>query len=262
MSSETRTSETRPSSEHTSRRNRCFPVVVVFITLISTAYLPFAQSFSTSRPNQRPSFGVSSLSSRYTSSRTVPCMSSVTELPASAKPSFEKRMRNLVLGGNKKKAASRRSGSKAPPNLKVVRTLKEYKAVVGDEGTRIVAVRFFAPWCKACKAVAPLYYRLANQFPDVVFVEVPVTEKNANLHQGLGVQALPFGHIYHPEGGLVEEQSISRKNFARFDHKLRSYISGSCELESEEYAASPYQQPLATDDHSTSTITGAARPQN
>jgi len=186
-------------------------------------------------------------------------MSSVTELPSSSKPSFEKRMRNLVLGGAKKKAATRQSGGKAPPNLKVVRTLKEYKSVVGDEGTRIVAVRFFAPWCKACKAVAPLYYRLANQFPDVIFVEVPVTEKNANLHQGLGVQALPFGHIYHPQGGLVEEQSVSRKNFARFEHKLRSYISGSCGLESEEYAASPYQEPLSKDDHSTTTIIGANR---
>lgn len=91
--------------------------------------------------------------------------------------------------------------------------------------------------------MAPLYYRLANQYPNVVFVEVPVTEQNANLHQGLGVQALPFGHIYYPQGGLVEEQSISRKNFSRFEKKLKSYISGSCELVDFE-TSSPYPEPV------------------
>jgi hypothetical protein len=71
---------------------------------------------------------------------------------------------------------------------------------------------------------------MANKYPDVVFVDVPVTEKNSNLHQGLGVPSLPFGHIYHPNGGLVEEVRITRPFIEDFDHKLESYVTGSCDL--------------------------------
>jgi thiol-disulfide isomerase/thioredoxin len=109
--------------------------------------------------------------------------------------------------------------------------LEEYKKVVGDEKTKIVAVRFFAPWCKACKAVAPLFHRLTSEYPNVMFVDVPVTEQNANLHQGLGVPCLPFGHIYHPTSGLVEELKLSRKVFSTYAKVLKTYVEGECLVE-------------------------------
>lgn len=116
--------------------------------------------------------------------------------------------------------------------VQLVTSIEEYKEVVADETERIVVVRFFAEWCKACKAVKPEYYRLAKKLaPDVVFVEVPLTKDNAYLHQGLGVPTVPYGHIYHPEAGLVEEQSISKKNFRRFKKKLNSYIDRECDLD-------------------------------
>ena len=83
---------------------------------------------------------------------------------------------------------------------------------------------------QACKAIRPLFYRLAHENSNVLFVEVPVTETNANLHQGLGIPSLPYGHIYSPDGGLVEELKITRPHFPKFAHKLSSYIKGSCEL--------------------------------
>ncbi len=92
---------------------------------------------------------------------------------------------------------------------------------------------------QACKAVAPLYYHLANKYSDVVFVDVPVTEKNTKLHQGLGVASLPYAHIYHPSGGLVEELRLSRKFIPQFEHKLQSYVVGSCDVY--EKLASPYK---------------------
>lgn len=103
---------------------------------------------------------------------------------------------------------------------------------------------------QACRAIQPLFYRLAYELTDVLFVEVPVTESNANLHQGLGIPSLPFGHIYSPNGGLVEELKITRPHFAKFSHKLQTYIQGSCELEEGE-VTSPYEpkkekEPAAT----------------
>ena len=58
-------------------------------------------------------------------------------------------MRDLVMGGRTNAAIpSENSDSKLPKNVKVVKTLDEYKKVVGGERDRIVVVRFFAPWCK------------------------------------------------------------------------------------------------------------------
>lgn len=82
---------------------------------------------------------------------------------------------------------------------------------------------------QACQAVAPHFYHMAKQFPDTVFVDVPVTERNAALHQGLGIATLPFAHIYHPTG-LVEEQKLTRNHIAAFKVKLESYVTGSCPL--------------------------------
>ena len=172
---------------------------------------------------------------------------------SSSGPSFEDRMRGLVMGGEQRRkivSPSRTRPETAsrhlPSNVVTVETLAEYKTVVGDEPHKVVAVRFYAPWCKACRAVAPLFYHMANKFPNVKFVDVPVTEQNANLHQGLGVPSLPFGHIYHPHGGLVEEVRMSRKFIPQFATKLQSYVSGSCDLQGVGVCTSPYKEE--TDD--------------
>lgn len=68
-------------------------------------------------------------------------------------------------------------------------------------------------------------------YPDVKFVDVPVTPDNANLHQGLGVPSLPYIHIYHPTGKLVEELKISRKHFAFFVKTLKTYVEEKCDIE-------------------------------
>jgi hypothetical protein len=75
---------------------------------------------------------------------------------------------------------------------------------------------------------------MATKYPNVVFVDVPVTNDNANLHQGLGVPSLPFGHIYHPSAGLVEELKLTRKFFPEYEQSLHSYYTGSCDIPDDE----------------------------
>jgi len=111
-----------------------------------------------------------------------------------------------------------------------VQTLQEYKEVVAEEKNKVTVVRFYATWCKACKAIKPKFYQLAQLHPEVSFVEVPVTEENADLHQGLGIPTLPFGHIYHPDAGLVEEMKIGRASFGKFAKTMSWYADGFCEL--------------------------------
>ncbi len=65
-------------------------------------------------------------------------------------------------------------------------------------------------------------------------MDVPVTPENANLHQGLGVPSLPYGHIYHPTGKLVEELKISKKHFTKFATILKTYVDEECGIEYDE----------------------------
>lgn len=153
---------------------------------------------------------------------------------------FQRRMRRLVTETDDKekarKSSKRNNGRGRPPNFKVIDTLDEYSNVIGKNQNKLIVVRFYAPWCKACKAIAPSYHRLALTFPDVTFVDVPATSTNANLHQGLGVPSLPYGHIYHPSGGLVEELKLSRKYFPYFTQTLQTYIGGQCDIDDTPFA--------------------------
>lgn len=121
-------------------------------------------------------------------------------------------------------------------NIQNVMTIEEYKKVVVDEDERIVVVRFFAPWCRACKAIEPKFEKLAFEYsPSVKFVQVPLTKENAFLHDGLGVPSLPFGHIYHPDVGLCEERSLNKRIFHDFRHALETYVDGSCDLPEDDF---------------------------
>jgi thiol-disulfide isomerase/thioredoxin len=117
-----------------------------------------------------------------------------------------------------------------------VTDILQYKKEVVDVDDQIVAVRFYAPWCKACKAVESPFRKLSTTtssnggFSDkkVKFVEVPVTKDNAYLHKGLDVPSLPYAHIYYPTGQLVEELKINKHVFKDFTRILKTYVDGEC----------------------------------
>jgi hypothetical protein len=72
-------------------------------------------------------------------------------------PTFEQRMRDLVLG-TPQLQQRRNTGTSTvqnrlrhlPHNVQLIETLQQYKSVVGDEQHKIVAVRFYATYCKVC----------------------------------------------------------------------------------------------------------------
>merc|ERR1712157_244021 len=163
---------------------------------------------------------------------TIP---SSQQQPGTMRSSFQERMRkNIYIDKRKAQSLARKrtkSGTK-PENIHTAYNLADFKALVGEEREQIVVVRFYATWCKACKAIGPSFYRLAKQYEDKIkFVEVPVTDQNAELHQGLGIPSLPFGHIYHPVAGLVEERRISKRNFREFEEVLQWYDQGYCNMD-------------------------------
>jgi thiol-disulfide isomerase/thioredoxin len=139
------------------------------------------------------------------------------------------------------------TAKKIKTTITQVTDLIQYKKEVVDvrpKDFEFVAVRFYAPWCKACRAVERPFRRLATHtdFSTVKFVEVPVTKENAYLHQGLGIPSLPFAHIYQfnkditadssssSTTTLVEEMKINIRAFSDFKQTLHDYVNGQCSI--------------------------------
>jgi thiol-disulfide isomerase/thioredoxin len=117
-------------------------------------------------------------------------------------------------------------------SIRQVLSMEEYKEIVVDCRDKITVVRFYAPWCRACKAIEPQFKKLSKSLDErfVQFVEVPLTQSNAFLHQGLGIPSLPYGHIYHPAVGLTEERKISKEYFDTFRQIVDTYVKGYCDV--------------------------------
>ena len=142
----------------------------------------------------------------------------------SKQSNFQSRMKSLVVQRRKKKNSI---SSFRPSNIQNVISLDDFSHVIekGRNENKVVVVRFIASWCKTCKFLRPHFDKAASANPSVIFVEVPVLENNSNLHQGLGVESVPFGHIYHPTKGLVEETTLSRKTFGSFVELIKLHCS-------------------------------------
>jgi thiol-disulfide isomerase/thioredoxin len=193
---------------------------------------------------------------------------------------------SIVSGTARKKPPKRLAltrGDATRPILQI-NDIQQYKQQVVDANdASVVVVRFYAAWCKACKAVESSFYRLPNEFPSTIkFVEVPLTKENAYLHKGLGVSSLPFAHIYYnpnyecntedsestkqqqqqPSCTLVEELKIGKSHFREFKRTLRSYVDQECEVyyhsspeEGLVLSPSPRCKPIRTAKPTTTTTT-------
>ena len=130
----------------------------------------------------------------------------------------------------KDKRRRKKAGKRS--NVLRVESITEYKRKVVDEKESIIVVRFYASFCRSCRASEPLFYKLASDFEHlgVKFVEVPLTKDTKVLHDALEVPSLPWTHIYHPDAGLVEERKVSKKFIDEVRKCLRCYVYGECDL--------------------------------
>jgi thiol-disulfide isomerase/thioredoxin len=78
--------------------------------------------------------------------------------------------------------------------LKHAASAAEFDAVLKAAGPKLVVVDFFAEWCQPCKAIAPVFERLASEHKDVVFLKV--NEREA-------------GDLIHAKGKMIYTQRIS-----------------------------------------------------
>lgn len=67
-------------------------------------------------------------------------------------------------------------------------TEPEFAGII--ENNNIVILDFWAEWCGPCKAYGPVFKRVSEDFPDVVFAKIN-TEQEQALSQSFEIRSIP-----------------------------------------------------------------------
>ena len=104
----------------------------------------------------------------------------------------------------------------------------QYDALIADatKENRIVVIKFFASWCRACKAMSPKIDTISSEWPEVEFYEI-MFDNNKKLCKSLGIKVLPFIEIVAGSNGKVESFSCGPSKISQLQEKLETH--GGCE---------------------------------
>jgi thioredoxin 1 len=81
------------------------------------------------------------------------------------------------------------------------------------ENNDIVLVDFWAEWCGPCRMFAPIFEKVSNDNPDVVFAKVD-TEAEHGLAGAFNISSIPTlmaireGVVLYAEAGAIPEESL------------------------------------------------------
>lgn len=113
----------------------------------------------------------------------------------------------------------------APGLVRKLTSEEEYREKVDDarNQNKVVVLEFTAKWCKSCKAFRPKFERLARDWPDVEFYEVPF-ERTKMLCKELGITKLPYLQAIH-QGKIKDDFCTGPKKFFELSDWLQSIDS-------------------------------------
>ncbi len=75
------------------------------------------------------------------------------------------------------------------------------------ENNDIVVIDFWAEWCGPCKQYGPIFEKVSEEFPDVVFAKVN-TEEQQDLAAYFQIQSIPTTIIIREGIGIFQQPGL------------------------------------------------------
>jgi len=99
----------------------------------------------------------------------------------------------------------------------------EFLEAMASNGDKPVVLKFYDTFCRACKAVAPKFERMAQENPGVAFYQVEFRQDKA-LCKSLGITMLPTIQIYQGAEGKIVDLPVGPKRFSAAESALAKVL--------------------------------------
>ena len=100
-------------------------------------------------------------------------------------------------------------------------------AMSKSAGDKVVAIKFYAGWCRACKTIAPRFERLAKEFgEEAAFYEIEFSA-NKDLCRRLDIKKLPCVQFFRGAEGHVATVMCGPSKFPDVRLKLEDLLGHS-----------------------------------
>jgi thiol-disulfide isomerase/thioredoxin len=111
----------------------------------------------------------------------------------------------------------------AAPITQVMTTM-EYRELLAANPDKLIVTKWYADFCRSCKAMDLKYKKLAIERPDVIFVAINVAESK-ELKQAHGVNVIPQVHMHAGHLGLVESFTCGPSKMPTLARKVYRYAN-------------------------------------
>ncbi|KAL6648224.1 hypothetical protein ACP70R_002271 [Stipagrostis hirtigluma subsp. patula] len=115
------------------------------------------------------------------------------------------------------------------PNMREIESAQDLVDSLTNAGDRLVIVDFFSPGCGGCRALHPKICQIAEQNPDVLFLQVNY-EEHKSMCYSLHVHVLPFFRFYRGAQGRLCSFSCTNATIKKFRDALAKHKPDRCSL--------------------------------
>ena len=117
----------------------------------------------------------------------------------------------------------------------VIETEDQHQKWLKANEDKLMVIKFYAPWCRACKSVEPKYIQISkdDKYSDIpiIFGQLSVQHNKAYV-KSLGIMALPSMQIYAGSEGLVENFPCGPSKIPMLKRKLTDTINAKVDPQS------------------------------
>mmetsp|Transcript_13093 Transcript_13093/g.18750 ORF Transcript_13093/g.18750 Transcript_13093/m.18750 type:complete len:801 (-) Transcript_13093:361-2763(-) len=123
---------------------------------------------------------------------------------------------------------------------------EQHLALLNSNPDKIVIVKFYAPWCRACKGLEPKFIQIVKdeKYKDlpILFAQLSI-QNNKEFVKSLGVVALPSIQMYSGEEGLIETFPCGPSKVPILKRKLAQVVNE--KVDPETYELKPYCEDIS-----------------